>query len=447
MEANMRVKSHYMIFALFMLTVSIPTVIKANVKMSQIVSLDEQTNLMKDEMFDRYITRDNFCSLDLQDLLFTESIPGKFMLDLTVNFGPKSSKKPLRILFNDLIEIKNPGEPISLKLSNTSLAQNINLSGTTDIDISLRLVPVTDGRYDQIYSTILPLLNVPSYLPEVGKVLDNFIQFSSSSDNRTSLLFHANVPVAQSIIEAQKIAQHREPLLNGFAYAIAIEGSRQITDQSLIGKSKDFLRGAAQVVSGHDVIWNNLLGISVLIRPESKFKGFVRLVFHKATTPPIPVSLSQQLTELAELSEEVTTDYELNQLKLKAQEVLKVIDMVANTNQIDCRSKFHLKNQVALTRAWGYYKLASQGGNKELKDSDNWKIEFENWFQMLDYEGQSQDTQAYGISKLYSGHKVAKIFVPYSLSDLMTLKTIRWQVILNKTLQMRGDQSLAVDNS
>jgi hypothetical protein len=412
----------------------------AQVQMSQVVKLGDQARLTSDDAFRKYITRDSFCTLVLENLIFSESAGGKFMLDLAVKFNPESPlTPPLRVLFSDLIELKKPGEPIKLNLPDSVVARQITLSSTTDIDITLRVIPVVDGRYDEMYSTLMPLLSAPSYVPAVGTVLNKFIDFSTKDDKRPSLVFQANIPVAQNIIEAQRTDTNalggRSPLLNGYRYAIAIEGSKQITDQSIVGKAKDILNGVTNVIAGK----------SVVERPESIFKGLAVLRFHKDNNIVLPEPMKRQLIQLNDLAEEATTEDAVSQLQAKAREAIAAVEALATAQRIDTRTEFHLKGQVNLARAWGLYTFASQGGERLLRDNDLWRVQFSKWFNLFNYDGQSQDIQAYGLSGIYAGNKLAKIFVPYALTDRMTLQSIRWQVVANQTLERLANRELAQD--
>lgn len=408
---------------------------QAQINVSEVVKLGDVPDLVKGEKFQKYITRGNNLSLVMQDMVFSESFPGKFMLDLKINFNSgANTTNTLRILFDDLIPANSPGESVKLKKSGEWIARDLSLSEISDVVIQARLVPIVDGKYDQAYGLLAPILSKPIYgLPatlDLGSVVDKFSSIATAGDNRNTLLFNATIPVPQNVVEAQTLEKKVliPPLRNNEIFAIEVEGEKYVSDAALVGKAKDFINGVATFVSGK----------SIIERPKSSFKGMIALRFTKDTTQPLPTSLISQLKELSDSSENASTDLDIQQMALRCGDALKTIEAISKSKSIDSKAEFHLRNYVEMSKIWANYKKSINEGPAALKIS-SWRANFKTWFSRNNILGSAYYTQAYGVSEIYSSGKVAKIFVPYSLSDEMTLEILQRQMMLHSSLSELSD--------
>jgi hypothetical protein len=438
----MRIRVFFAVAVLALL----PTPSFSQVPFVQVVALNQQTALTAPNQFAKYITRGNRCGLLLDKFFFTESLTGKFIVDLTVTFNSadSTSHPPLRLLFDDLIEVtKTSDQPKTLKLSNILLARNIPLIDVSDIDVTIRLFPVKNDSYNQLYSVVSPLLGQAIYgvpVDLVAKVFDKFIALAREDDKREPLQFRANIPVAQNVIEAQQIDRpgttERLPLYNNYYYPIILEGSKEISDDSLAGKAKDFLNGVSMFFSGKTAI----------ARPKSAYRGFVTIWFTKDENQVLPESIIGQLKELSNASQQSETDDSLKELETRVADAFRAVDALRKGKQIDDRGEFHLRRYIDLTRLWGEYRRAVTEGEKGLRERNNWSFRFRDWYNTMDYVGAVHLTQAVGVTQIY-GERLAKVFVPYSLTDEMTVEVMAKQINLHQVLQKLGDAGLSLSKS
>jgi hypothetical protein len=370
-------------------------------------------------------------------------VPGKFIVDLTVTFNSSdgTSRPPLRLLFDDLIEVaKTTEQPTTARLSNTVLARNIPLIDVTDIDIAVRLFRVKDEKYGPLYSLVSPLLGTALYgvpVDVIGKVFDRFISLARDDDKREPLQFRANIPVAQNVIEAQRLDRpgtaERLPLYNNYNYPITLEGSKEMADDSVVGKAKDFLNGLSLFFSGK----------TVKARPKSGYQGFMTIWFTKDENQILPEPIIVQLKELSNAAQRAETDDSLKELETRIADAHRAVDALRKGKQIDDRAQFHLTRYIELTRVWGEYRRAVTDGERGLRARDNWPFRFRDWYNQMDYVGVVHLTQAVGVTQIY-GEQLAKVFVPYSLSDEMTVEVIARQINLHQVLQRLDDTKLAL---
>lgn len=391
----------------------------------------QATPLVGSSAYEKYITRSNFCTLTLDNLLFSESLPGRFMLDLKVSFNSDISQvQQLRILFDDVLDAPKAGDPLAVRLSGISLSPPVSLAGVTSIDLALRLVPVVDGKFQDAYALLGPILGKPLYGVDVASIVDKFAAIASAGDKRSPLLFRATIPVPQNVIEAQKIDapdNTTPPLQNNRRLAIQLEGSKEVTDQSIVGKAKDVLNGVATLLTGQ----------TVLPRPTSSFKGMVTLRFNKDPTQALPDTLIAQLKDLSDTADQTFTADDISRVKSKADETIKTIEAAVKAKQLDTRADFHLRNYVDMTRLWAIYRKAASESKQALRDADSWQNLFRDWYNKVLFRGAPHLTQVYAISDIYSG-RLAKIFIPYSLTDDMTLELIQRQISLHQSLADLG---------
>ncbi len=409
----------------------------------QVVKLGQESSLFASTQYDKYITRGNFCSLILDDFLFSETQPGRFIVDLTVTMNSASGKPLLmRVLLDDLIEVKSNNEVTTHKLSNTVIARQLSLVDVSDIDISARLIPIANDKLPDFSPVIAPLLGKAFYgidIQYIGKALDEFIKLARKGDDKDSLLFKANIPVSQNIIEATKLDNKdggRPPLYNNRKYAIVNDASKSVSDDSLSSKARDLLNG----------IWIYATGKTLTSRPKADYKSFISLRFSKDENQVLPDTIIAQLKELSFASQKALTDDTFRQMEIKAMDADKAIDALLRAKQIDPRAEFHLRNYVELMRIWGAYRRAGTGGDKLLKENNNWQVSFRDWFNQQRNMGKLYFTQSFSVEDLYSENKIAKIFVPYSLSDEMTVESVYRQITLHQSLKNLGEAGCSLKN-
>lgn len=422
------------------IALSVPTIAWAQVKVTNVVKSGDSSIFTQSETFQRYITRGSFCSLILDNLVFVESIPGKFMLDLSMDFKSLDDKQEnnLRVLFDDLILIPEPGKPTSLTKSGTWLATKIPLARVATIQVNIRLIPIVDTKYDQAYALLKPLLSQPIIgLPsniDLAGVFNSFSAIASTDDARKPLLFSATLPVPQNIVEAQVIEKQpgRPPLRNNEVIAISMVGAKPVSDANVIAKAKDFLNGISSFVTGKDLV----------SRPVSSITGMVALRFTKDFTQPLPESLIDELKDLSDTADQAYTSDVITQVNTKAADAIKSVDAISKSKDIDSRADFHLRGYVEMARVWSVYKKAVSDGGEALKTSQ-WRNLYKNWYQKQNILGLNNYTQAYGISEIYGASRIAKIFVPYALSDDMTLEMLQRQTSIHQAFADLSDSSVS----
>lgn len=412
----------------------------AQVKISETVKLGSAPSITQPDNFYRYITRGNFCSVVLERLVFTESIPGKMMLDISMRFvdGEGKEKGSLRFIPEQLVQIGELGMPLSVERSGQYIAQNISLANVSAVEIKVRLAPIIDSKYDPAYALLKPLLGQAlTALPvnvKLDEVFDTFSSIATTSKNETTLLYTATIPVPQNIIEARQIEKSlsKPPIRNNEIFAISASGSKEVFDQNVIARAKDFINGVSSFVSGKDV----------LAKPTASVKAMIGLRFTKDYTQPLPENLINELKTLSEAADQAFTADALNVVALKAIDVIKTIEAVSKAKSFDGRAEFHLRSVVELSRIWANYRKSVSDGGDAIK-SAQWRSTFKTWSGRQNMLGANNYTQAYAVSELYPQGIVAKIFVPYSLTDDMTLESLQRQTAMHQTLAELADYTAA----
>lgn len=412
----------------------------AQVQISATVKLGDAPTFTQSSTYQRYITRGNYCNVIVDNLVFTETIPGKVMLDLSMSFrdGDGREERNLRVIFDQLIQVSEPGKVIALEKSGQWLAVKIPLAKTSTIEVNVKAIPIVDTKYDPAYALLKPLIGQAiTALPtnvNLGDVFDTFSKISNSSDGKNILVYSATIPVPQNVVEAQLIEkqQSRAPLRNNEVIAISAAGAREISDSNVLAKARDFLNGISSFIAGKNLI----------NRPTSSITGMISLRFTKDFTQPLPESLLDELQELSNAADQAYTSDALLGVGTKATDAIKAIDAISKSKDIDSRADFHLRSYVDMARIWASYRKAvADGGNAVA--TTQWRALFKNWYQKQNIQGPNNYTQAYGITDLYAQNKTAKIFVPYSVSDEMILETLQRQTSLHQALADLSDFAVA----
>lgn len=405
----------------------------------EVVRLNDATPLMVGaQAYEKYITRSSFATLTLDDLVFAESIPGKLMLDLTVVFNSDTEQiERMRILFDELIEDVKPGELRKLKLSGVQLGKPVSLSRVTSIDVSLRLIPVVQNQFESAYALMTPILSKPLYGIDIGGLIDKFSEVAASSDKKARLAFRATIPVPQNVIEAQRLdklqSNRTPPLHNNTSIAIEFDGMKAVTDASVLGKVADAFNGVSLFLSGRELI----------NRPTSAFKGAAVLRFNKDRTQALSETLIENLKDLSNSADNAFSPENITYVNTKHGDSIRLIEAAAKAKQIDSRAEFHLRRYADMARIWALYKQASSVGDSELKAKTNWQNQFASWHNAMKIQGTAQLTQAYGVQDIYPERKIARVFVPYSLTDEMTLELIQRQISIHQSLGTIGILALS----
>lgn len=408
------------------------------VSINQLYSKEEPA-LFSSSAYSSIITRQNSCSFFLSDFLFNVTKEGKFLIDLQINLNSYSIStttpdkvRSIRMLFKDVIEIKEKDKPIRLSLSNTKLADNIILTDVTDIDIFVRLIPTNDDQ-QSAFKVISPILN--TIIPNsstVTNVIDNFISSARKGEKKDELLFNANIAVPLNIFEFKKLeADEKVNLIrNNSVLGIILGGSQEAAfSNSLVGDAATLVNSVAKFVSGKQVFK----------KENVKYEGLINIYFTKDINPLLPSSISTALYELNNLPViDINNAYEAFKVKMKE------ISSAAKNARVDQKINFQTEYSINVYLRLGeiymdYLKKSSDGAPST---TDNWVSKFRTFDLDINNGGAANSFQAIGINDIYN-ERLAKIYIPYSLPDDLTISFYSWQIALHNFLAEKGYLNLA----
>ncbi len=427
-------------FIFFLLTALSQLAVYSQIEMKETIGQDEPY-LFSSTVYEGIITRHNSCSIHLLDFLFQQNFDDKFLVDLTIKLNSYKTGstepirvKKIRVLFKDVIELKDKDKPTMLSLSNKKLADNIILSDITDIDIDIKLIPIIN--LDQTtFSIISPILNtVIQGSDPVINLIDNFIAKNKKEDANEVLTFHTNIHVPMNIIEFRKVEKDTTRALIRNNEILGIVYSGQTTaaySESLLGEAKNFINGITKLVSGKKVIPKN----------ELQYTGVMKIKFTKDENPLLPPSINNELYKINSLQnsadiENAYKEFKVEMKKIGSASTNALIDGEIN-NQIDYSIKMYLRlGEIYMD----YLSKSMQGA---LSKNDAWVNKFKAFDNNINYQGVSNGIQGVGIDDIYeSSNKVAKLYVPYSLPEQLTLSFYAWQIRLHNVLSDIEDKSL-----
>ena len=103
---------------------------KSQVTINQLVN-KEETAIFNSDAYNNIITRQNSCSFYINDFIFSVTKTDKYIVDLQINLNSYNigstapdKVKTVRMLFKDVVEIKEKDKPFTLALSNKKLAED-----------------------------------------------------------------------------------------------------------------------------------------------------------------------------------------------------------------------------------------------------------------------------------------------------------------------------------
>jgi hypothetical protein len=205
--------------------------------------------------------------------------------------------------------------------------------------------------------------------------------------------------------------------------AISLSGSKEVIDPSVLGKAQTFLNGVTRFVVGRDVVSRNI----------NSFSGAMSLRFNKDATQALSQTVVTELETLSQSAHDASSSDDLKRLQSKIESSIRVVDAAKQGDRIDARSHFHLRQYIELARCWAMFRTSSIAGQAALRSDTGMQQRFRDWFDTMKIQGVAQLTQAYFVSEVYRG-RVARVFIPYSLTDEMTLEVIQRQLSIHQSL-------------
>ncbi|MES2691539.1 MAG: hypothetical protein V4658_14115 [Bacteroidota bacterium] len=413
---------------------------QSQVTINQFVNKDE-TAIFNSDAYNNIITRQNSCSFYINDFIFSVTKNDKYIVDLQINLNSYNigsttpdKVKTIRMLFKDVIEIKEKDKPITLTLSNKKLADNIILSDVTDIDIIIKLIPIQDEN-NSAFKLIAPILNTSfQAAPAVTSLIDNFIENVRKGEKKEELLFSSNITIPLNIFEYRKIETDAAiPLLkNNLTFGAILKGNQAVPfNTSLVGDVATFFNGVSQFVAGKNVIPKN----------EMKYEGVVKIYFTKDNNPLLPSSFSRQLDQLDKISNNPQTESSYSAFKVKLNEISTQSDNLLYDQKINSQTDYSIQQYLQLGVIYLDYLKAVSNGNPTTTDA--WITQFRTYDININTKGAANGFQAIGITDLYSNDKIAKIYIPYSLPENLTLSYYSWQFSIHNFLTEKKYELLA----
>jgi hypothetical protein len=413
---------------------------QSQVTINQLVTKDE-TAIFNSDAYNSIITRQNSCSFFINDFIFSVTKKDKYIVDLQINLNSYNigsvtpdKIKTIRMLFKDVVEIKEKDKPVTLTLSNKKLADNIILSDVTDIDIIIKLIPIQDEN-SSAFKLITPILNTSFQgAPAVTSLIDNFIENVRKGEKKEELLFATNIAVPLNIFEYRKIENDASvPLLkNNLIFGAILKGSQAVPfNNSLVGDVATFFNGVSQFVAGKNVI----------SKGEMKYEGAVKLYFTKDNNPLLPSSFSRQLDQIDKITNNPLTDASYSAFKVKLVEVSNNSDNLLFDQKINSQTDYSIQQYLQLGVIYLDYLKAVGTGNPGINDA--WVTQFRTYDVNVNTKGAANGFQAIGVTDLYSNDKIAKLYIPYSLPENLTLSYYSWQVAIHYFLKEKNYELLA----
>lgn len=410
------------------------------VTISQLVS-KEETAMFNSDAYNRIITRQNSCSFYINDFVFSVTKTDKYIVDLQINLNSYNlgstspdKVKSIRMLFKDVVEIKEKDKPTTLTLSNKKLADNIILSEVTDIDIIVKFIPIQDEN-NSAFKFITPILNTAFQgAPAVTSLIDNFIESVRKGEKKDELLFSTNIVVPLNIFEYRKLESDTElPLLkNNLTYGVVLKGNQTTAfNNSLVGDIATFFNGVSQFVAGKNVI----------PKGNMNYEGVIKLYFTKDNNPLLPSSFSRQLDQLDKITNNPITDASFQSFSVKMNEISSASDNLLYDQKINSQTDFSIQQYLQLGAIYLDYLKAIAGGNPAT--TDNWVNKFTTFDINVNTKGAANGFQSIGITDIYTSDKIAKIYIPYSLPETLTLSFYSWQFAIHNFLSERNYLKLA----
>ncbi len=407
----------------------------AQLEISEVYTVN-QARVFRPGAYEGVFTRQNSCTITLADFYFDEVKQGNYLISMKMAFqenpiggGAPVPKYEFQTLFEDVIQDVKGKEPIKLKMFDKRLASNINLSRINNVHVEIRLTKVKDS-YKEFMNLAQPILNaaLPAGSGTAFQLVDKFLDQASTA-KADVLLFNADFYIPANIFEYNRLAETEIPiLLNNQPYAIFLEGVTTVPPDNLLAKLGAVANKATMFVNGK----------RALNPSQAKYTGLVRLYFTKDTNPVLPASIDSKLREVDYQVRGYAPGRDKVALAGTLQAIANLASLSQQADQIDTQTLFSINEYLKLSSI--YLKSLS----KE-EDDKSWPEEFLQWSYEFDTRGASLGAQAVGITGIYKGQApMAKIYLPYSLSDEQIMSFYLWQVAMHKQLANKNKFDLAL---
>lgn len=409
-----------------------------------------EVQIFQAELYENVLTRQNSVSIMLKDFIFPEISEGTYLASLKLSMlqYPINSSKPIVLyevnsLFDDVIksvseeeiiiegkkEIKKKiKQHIELSLSNKVLGFNFILSEISHIKIEVRLVKIK-SEYQEMFNMVKPILNVAMSNQTTVDLVDNILKNLAPDEDKNNLLFYTELTIPSNVFEYKKLKDKGEiPLVeNNQEFAIVLNGTTPINDESLGGMAKEIVNKTTKFFAGK----------KVLDKTTANYSGLVRLYITKDQNPILPTFISNSLKDLDVLINGVDVSDNIDEINALIKNVSKISDYSFKAKEINNQTFFSITQYLKLIRI--YVNLLTDDENEK-----KWIFQFNRWSNLIDTKGSAFGVQAIGITELYEKAKVAKIYIPYSLGDDFLMSMYIWQKDLHKAMALAKNKDLAI---
>ena len=393
----------------------------------------DQVQFFVKSNYEESITRQNSCTLTLSDFYFSDAKNGAFLVRISVAFqsiigaNPPTTIAEVQMLADDVIQ--NVAKDTKYSISEKRLGANIPLSDVNNIHVEVSLVRAKDNYKDGL-TLLKPILGQSIVSNSVFQVVDNILATIKDPASSNQLLFQADFSVPLNVFEYKKLLSNQDNILqvsNNQVYAIVLDGAAKVPDESLKGKVASGVNSLTRFVAGRNVIKSDV----------AKYSGLARLYFTKDTNPILPISLQNAMSALESLLNSPLSNVTQENFNVNVDSITRLTGAFSESKQIDIQTRFSIQE---------YLKLASIffASKKADRLDTTWIDSFIDWSNTFDVQGATVGGQAIGITKIYDSTMMAKVYIPYSLSDASIIQFYLWQVSLHRALKAHMRSDLAV---
>lgn len=388
-------------------------------------------NIWQNQSIKDSITRQDSCSVFLKEYWFFQPKNGNYIPYLTIRFenmptngNSTITKNEYRFIFDDVISNIQTNKQMKSKLCNKAIAKNIILSDVNNAHVEMRLLRLSNN-YKNYIDIISPIAGSALISNPIFSLVDTLLsKCTDAKDTNTPLIFQTDLYVPNSIRDYKENLKNGLPQLENTDYAIMLQGNTPVSDNSIKGRLSDLINKGMKFVCG-----------TSLIDPKTfECDGAITLCFTNDTVLVPPDDLRVGLEKLDDGIRNITLSNK--EIKEKAIELTKLTQQYCDQKMIDDNTKWSIGQYLLLVRALAIF--------RDNPESD-WRTPFGSFCTTCDTASSDHNVQVIGVKDIYPPQKIAKVFLPYALSNDQISSACNWQVELHKSLMQQNILSYAVN--
>ena len=393
------------------------------------------------ESFQRLITRDDDVSLEIINVFFAADNKSKYALDIQVNFYSqevgqlKELALAKNLIVKQLIDNKEGDNTNFVGGNYYDVFGITSLENYQEIQIEIGLTKIDEGENgENLFSKFGPLLDKVD--PTNGTITTVFrilgIDKDSYEQNQRRLVSRGTFYIPLNFVEYGFDDRGDRPyLLNNETFSIPFKINNELDNPDNLKKlGTNILNQITKWVYGDKVI-----------KPESEnICGAITLQFTKDKNSNYPKNL---ISTVEKFSEDIAAgDYSAKEAISEADKILEEIERIRGERKMTKRMYDNLRFYILLSKRYiSFTNLYSLDFN--LKDYNKVFIgDFNKWYLYADRVATQWGYKRFGLTELYDDYeegnrrdrieykRLAKIFLPYSLTNKLILHSIdiwfRW---------------------